>query len=441
MHRKEINKNKNTGDDILFNYFRENLEEIEFPVSDGCWENISRQVTNQTVGTKKKLAFRWSAIAAILLIALLSGILYHISVDTPAPLVVEHIEQQIQNPYPTATDGQQSGSMNTEKTVARQTEEADRNAKGSNAKTALQYAKQSKGKNIVQPVFLAQTDKVNIFSDSTQTSHPVADVSEGQPYLAPKATDKSGQDSIDIAREKELQHLLDIYNNVQQDGTLVAELTTNDKRSDKWGISASFSSATSSSNAIHQTMPINTLSINSVYLIPKSAKGSITDIDYAPPFSVGLTVSKELNKTLAVETGVTYSYLSTKYRDLYNNSYSTEVKLHYLGVPVNLLVNIWDVNSRFRVYASAGAMLEKGIKFNFSQDNIEEKQTITEKRSINGVQWSLNGAVGVSYRFYDNWNVYVEPQMSYFFDNDQPISIRTEKDAIFSLNSGIRYQF
>lgn len=450
MYRKKQNNEKNTGEDILFDYFRENLEDLKLPVSDRCWENISQQITTDNLSAKRrKLVLTISSVAAILLIALLSGLYLHLSDNTYAPIVAEQIEKTQEeeiNIQPITVDEHEKESQkeitigDLDKSPSLVAQQLDKNIQSRTSQQNTNYQRENDSQSgsvpTVNPV-IAQPEARETAGEATTIKQENAASNEEQTHLADNIVDQGKQDSIDAAREQELQNLYDLYN--AQDEILVAELSDN-KNGGKWGLSASFGSATSSSQAIHQTRPVNTLSISDVFLASK-ASNSKTDIDYAPPFSVGLTVSKQLNKTFSVETGLVYSYLSTKYKDLENNSYASQVKLHYLGIPVNISANIWEINSRFKVYASAGAMVEKGLRFNFSQDNIEDKQKVYENRSISGVQWSVNGSVGASYRFYDNWSIYVEPQVSYYFDNNQPISIRTEKNTIFSLNSGIRYQF
>lgn len=68
-------------------------------------------------------------------------------------------------------------------------------------------------------------------------------------------------------------------------------------------------------------------------------------------------------------------------------------------------------------------------------------ETLVEKKGISGVQWSLNGSVGVSYRLYREWSLYLEPRISYYFNNDQPVSIRTENSVIIGLGAGFRFEF
>ncbi|MDR0573080.1 MAG: outer membrane beta-barrel protein [Tannerella sp.] len=159
----------------------------------------------------------------------------------------------------------------------------------------------------------------------------------------------------------------------------------------------------------------------------------IVDMTHSIPISAGITVRKKLNKTLGIETGLIYTYLSTDMEARGSRRYDATLNLHYLGIPVNLIVNLWD-NRRWNIYFSGGGMAEKGLQSVY-KDDIHGK----EKNSISGLQWSLNGGIGVSCNLYKEMNLYVEPGVSYYFDNRQPASKRTEDPFNFNLRLGLRY--
>lgn len=167
-----------------------------------------------------------------------------------------------------------------------------------------------------------------------------------------------------------------------------------------------------------------------------------TDTKHRLPLSFGLTVRKHLNRTLAVETGVVYTRLSTDFERMGKIHYDANLKLHYLGVPVNLVVKLWD-RPLWTVYLSGGGMVEKGLRSVYHQRQFlgDKVNHLDVKGSIRGLQWSLNGSVGVAYRFHDDFSLYVEPRISYYFDTDQPFSLRTEHPTSFGLGAGIRYEF
>lgn len=166
------------------------------------------------------------------------------------------------------------------------------------------------------------------------------------------------------------------------------------------------------------------------------------DIDCSLPLSFGMTVRKDFSRYIGVETGLVYTYLSSRMSQGGKVSYNSRLNLHYLGIPVNLVVNLWD-NPKWNIYLSGGMMLEKGLRSKQIQHtySLSGMETLVEKKGISGVQWSLNGSVGVSYRLYREWSLYLEPRISYYFNNDQPVSIRTENSVIIGLGAGFRFEF
>ena len=178
---------------------------------------------------------------------------------------------------------------------------------------------------------------------------------------------------------------------------------------------------------------------NSYDNIPKEW---ISEKNYSIPLSLGITVRKRLNEKLGFETGLVYSYLSTGFVVKGSKYYTAGLDLHYLGVPVNLIVNIWD-KKQWNIYASGGGMVEKGLQSVFTKKGalVYENLNSKEKSSISGLQWSMNGGIGLSYNFLKDISLYVEPGFSYYFDCNQPMSKRTEDPFIFSLKVGLRYDF
>lgn len=165
-------------------------------------------------------------------------------------------------------------------------------------------------------------------------------------------------------------------------------------------------------------------------------------VDAALPLSFGLTVRRDFNRYIGLETGLVYTYLVSNLSKSGEVRYQSRLELHYLGIPLNLVVNLWQ-NDRWNVYLSGGIMLEKGLRAKQTENRfwLMEAQDNVDKRGINGVQWSLNASAGVSYRFYRNWSFYFEPRISHYFDNDQPTSIRTENSVIMGLGAGVRFGF
>lgn len=169
---------------------------------------------------------------------------------------------------------------------------------------------------------------------------------------------------------------------------------------------------------------------------------AFSNVDCAPPLSFGFTVRKNLNNRIALESGLVYTYLYSKMNESGSVGYRATLGLHYLGIPVNLVVKLWD-NPNWNVYVSGGFMVEKGLRslYHLKAYRLDEHKTETVRSGIHGLQGSLNLSVGVSYRIYRDWSLYLEPRYSYYFDNNQPVSYRTENTTLIGVGAGVRFEF
>ena len=88
-------------------------------------------------------------------------------------------------------------------------------------------------------------------------------------------------------------------------------------------------------------------------------------------------------------------------------------------------------------------MIEKGLKSDYIQIQYSGNQTIKTivSAKIEGFQWSIQAASGITYNIYKEFDIYLEPKLSYRFDNNQPISIRTDKNIAIGIEAGIRFRF
>ena len=165
---------------------------------------------------------------------------------------------------------------------------------------------------------------------------------------------------------------------------------------------------------------------------------SYSRTNYSVPVSFGLLVRKSVYKNVALESGLVYTFLQTKLG--YNPQIlpDDQLNLHYLGIPLNIVLKLFN-SPKWEVYLSGGGMVEKGVQSDFLKQTSTGSQLITSQ--IDGFQWSVNAAVGTSYKFHKNFGIFLEPKISYFFQNNQPISVRTDQPTTIGLTAGLRYEF
>lgn len=168
-----------------------------------------------------------------------------------------------------------------------------------------------------------------------------------------------------------------------------------------------------------------------------------TEYKHRLPVRVGLNVAYRLTDRLSVETGVSYTRLSSDMKDGTKDNYSSgSQKLDYIGVPLNVKYRAFGYR-RLSVYASAGLLTEKCVSGKTTHEYVisgEKKKHETEDVAAKPWQLSVNAALGAQFDVLRNVGVYVEPGVSYYFDDRSPLStIYKEKPLNFNLNLGVRY--
>lgn len=168
-----------------------------------------------------------------------------------------------------------------------------------------------------------------------------------------------------------------------------------------------------------------------------------TEYKHRLPVRVGLNVAYRLTDRLSVESGVSYTRLSSDMRDGTKDNYSSSSqKLDYIGVPLNVKYRAFGYR-RLSVYASAGLLTEKCVSGKTTHEYVisgEKKKHEAEDVAAKPWQLSVNAALGAQFDVLRNVGVYVEPGVSYYFDDRSPLStIYKEKPLNFNLNLGVRY--
>ena len=168
-----------------------------------------------------------------------------------------------------------------------------------------------------------------------------------------------------------------------------------------------------------------------------------TEYKHRLPVRVGINVAYRLTDRLSVESGVSYTRLSSDMKDGTKNNYSSSSqKLDYIGVPLNVKYRAFGYR-RLSVYASAGLLTEKCVSGKTTHEYVisgEKKKHEAEDVAAKPWQLSVNAALGAQFDVLRNVGVYVEPGVSYYFDDRSPLStIYKEKPLNFNLNLGVRY--
>lgn len=137
------------------------------------------------------------------------------------------------------------------------------------------------------------------------------------------------------------------------------------------------------------------------------------------PIRFGLSLHYQLTPRIALLSGVNYTYLYSQFRiSLYQNA-TIDQKLHYLGIPFGISYQLWSTNN-FQFYVSGNTMVEKCLN---------EKPW----------QWSVNATAGAEYSFTRQFGFYLQPSLSYYFDDGTSFEHYYKKHPLTpSIEFGVR---
>lgn len=169
-----------------------------------------------------------------------------------------------------------------------------------------------------------------------------------------------------------------------------------------------------------------------------------TEYKHHLPVRIGLNIAYALSDRLSLESGVSYTRLSSDMKDgTSTNFISGSQNLDYVGIPLSLKYKALSYGA-FDLYASTGILAEQCINGKTSKDFvIEGNVKKTEQQNIHSrpLQLSANAAIGLQFKIADNIGIYAEPGLSYFFDDNSSLNtIYKEKPLNFNLNIGFRYE-
>lgn len=173
-----------------------------------------------------------------------------------------------------------------------------------------------------------------------------------------------------------------------------------------------------------------------------------TEYSHKMPVKIGASIRYDFNKFFGIESGLTYSFLSSDLKTGKEGAVSGWSKgvqsMHYLGIPLNLSFNIFS-SRYFNAYVTAGGLMEKCVRGSLKTDEYLDgkyhgSSSITLKHK--GLQWSVNGAAGIQVNILPQLGLYMEPGVSHHFSNNSKVrTIYSDKPTDFSLSFGLRYTF
>lgn len=288
-------------------------------------------------------------------------------------------------------------------------------------------------KNMSAPTEAHETETATVSpypatADGNQKNAPSEIEEEYAPYVFP---------DTDVKREKRSRSRKRFSTSLS-----VSNLTGD---SHSYGGFGTIQPAASSFKGIPVKDVISTIPGNGIMLL-SGGNESNTEIRHRQPIRAGVSFKYYLTDRWGAETGIVYSYLSSRMETGNSSMYSskTDQQLHYIGVPFKISYDIFDLKY-LTIYAGAGGMVEKcisGTARNRTGINGTDLKETTDRLTIKPLQWSVSAEAGIQGNITDFLGIYIEPGVSWHFDNKSIVStIYKEKPLNFNIEFGLRFSF
>lgn len=171
------------------------------------------------------------------------------------------------------------------------------------------------------------------------------------------------------------------------------------------------------------------------------AQSSITEksqSNYGIPVTFGLGLRYRINNMISVGTGIDYSLLVRTFEGTYTagTPVTGDIRhtVQYVGIPVDVFATLLKTND-LSFYANAGIEAEYALANKYSILTTGD----VVNGAVKGLQWSVGTGLGMEFALGSKTGLFVEPSIRYYFDCEQPKSVRTDKPFQLILRAGLRF--
>ena len=433
-------------DELWLKKLKDKLDDYSEPSAASDWEQLEKRLPayDGLAGkTQKTILFRrWTMTAAAALVLIASSVsvwLLRSSVGDE----VRHTSIPAFAPIPDALSEQAIPSVQVDPTVPQA---------GENNGTV--------GRMTEHPVLMAQAQPTGAANKGEERNIPRSSQDE---IAVQQPVTEEEKDVTTVAEEKETkEEETERYRPAKRDKLHLppSKRTMSDKKSGGWsvGFSVGNTGGLSANNLTEngsymQADPASifngermdlSFTADKILTIPKGRDvifrdgmpllqrnvRTIASIKHKLPLSFGISVRKNLGRGFSAESGLSYTYLASDV--MFEESSETfSQKLHYVGIPIRANWSFVDTK-RFTAYISAGGSVEKCVYGKID----------TEDQTVKPLQLSVMGMVGAQYNASKRIGLYIEPGISYFFDDGSDVqTIRKENPCNFTLQAGIRLTY
>lgn len=415
--------------DKIKDIFSSKLNNLEQDVPVQMWDRITEKLSvNEGVVSARKtpLLKQIGMVASVAAALILAILLFNDSSDERAKQIVSNFDLNTLNPDFTPSAKQ---SVHPQEEIATQ-----------HVKNNAVYAYIPKKNRETT----TEQSKVETFENTVKT------VPQNKPEEENKIQDKLVKESL---TPSDLEDKIQEFAN---QGKQTANLFADNSPSKKRGFALAFEGNTGFSRDNSKGTVTNSLrkTAASGYTSgTDEAQQNMRDInvkyDHRQPISFGLLGAKEIMPGLSLETGIVYTYISSRIYSERMSSIKREdyQSFYYLGLPVTLNYNFakWG---KAEFYGSVGGMIQKDISGRYSEEQKtfdgKGSNTVINKENIHQSrpQVSVSSGVGATYPIYDKLHVYTTVGGAYFIEaNNKYRTIYSDRKIQLDLNVGLKVKF
>lgn len=185
------------------------------------------------------------------------------------------------------------------------------------------------------------------------------------------------------------------------------------------------------------------LGSDSLFLMQMAAQnsGKMEELQqHDRPLTIGLSLSKELDRRWSLESGLQYIQLKSTFTSGTEYKLQEVQKLHYIGIPLRLSYKLWEYKG-LSVRSAAGLQLDIPVKGSLQTVHMTDMVAIPigKRRLSVPLQGSVNAGISLQLRLTPRAGLFVEPTVNYYLPDGSSLrTIRKEHPLTFSLPVGIR---
>lgn len=179
---------------------------------------------------------------------------------------------------------------------------------------------------------------------------------------------------------------------------------------------------------------------------PRNSTSVVSKSDHRRPVRFALTANYPISGTFGLESGLTFTTLRSSFSTEAGRTLTeTDQTLMYIGVPLNMTASILDTKV-FSLYAGVGGMVEKSVSGKTvtteTVGGVKQGDSVKKSLNVKPLMLSLNASAGLQANLTRNLGVYVEPGLSYHFDDGSGVStIYKDRPLDFAVTIGARFSF